>query len=82
MNGNLTFFGKARDVVCLPDKLFDEENLRDIDAGILFLLDGDLQMTSFQWRLAQIWLEGGRLLSEIVTWSSEHAESFGEDSGL
>ena len=39
-------------------------------------------MTSFQWLLTQVWLEGGRLLSEIVMWCSEHAELSGDDSGL
>ena len=32
-------------------------------------------MTSFRWPLGQVRLEGGRLLSEIVTWCSEHGES-------
>ena len=39
-------------------------------------------MTSFWWLLAQVWLEGRRLLSKIVMWCSEHAESFGDDSEL
>ena len=39
-------------------------------------------MTSFRWPLGQVRLEGGRLLSEIVTWCSKHGESFGDDSGL
>ena len=39
-------------------------------------------MTSFRWPLAQVWLEGGRLLSEIVIWCSEHGESSEDDSGL
>ena len=69
-------------MVCLPDKPFDEENLGDTNAGVLFLSDGDLQMTSFRWPLAQVRLEGERLLSKIVTWCSEHGESSGEDSGL
>ena len=69
-------------MVCLPDEPFDEENLGDIDVGVLFLSDGDLQMTSFSWPLAQVRLDGGRLLSEIVTWCSEHGESLGDDSGL
>ena len=63
----MSFFGRAKIVVCLPDEPFDEENLGDTDASVLFLSDGDLQMTSFQWSLAQVCLEGGRLLSEIVT---------------
>ena len=69
-------------MVCLPDEPFDEENLGDTDVGVLFLSDGDLQMTSFRWPLAQVRLEGGRLLSEIVTWCFEHGESSGDDSGL
>ena len=69
-------------MVCLPDEPFDEENLGDTDVGVLFLSDGDLQMTSFRWPLAQVRLDGGRLLSEIVTWCSEHGESSGDDSGL
>ena len=73
---------KAKIVVCLPDEPFDEENLGDTDAGVLFLLDGDLQMTSFHWLLAQVRLEEGRLLSEIVTWCSEHEESRGTIQGL
>ena len=39
-------------------------------------------MTSFRWPLAQVRLDEGRLLSEIVTWCSEHGESSGDDSGL
>ena len=39
-------------------------------------------MTSFQWPLAQVWLEGRRVLSKIVTWCSEHTKSFEEDSRL
>ena len=69
-------------MVCFSDEPFDEENLRDTDAGVLFLSDGDLLMTSFHWPLAQVRLEGGRLLSKIVTWCSEHGESLGDDSGL
>ena len=67
LNDDLSILGKAKIVVCLPDKPFDEENLGDTDVGVLFLSDGDLQMTSFHWPLVQVWLEGGRLLSEIVT---------------
>ena len=82
LNDDLSFFGKAKILVYLPDEPFDEENLGDTDAGVLFLLDGDLQMTSFRWPLGQVRFERGRLLSEIVTWCSEHVESFGDDSGL
>ena len=82
LNDDMSFFGRAKIVVCLPDEPFDEENLGDTDAGVLFLSDGDLQMTSFRWPLAQVRLEGGRLLSEIVTWCSEHAKFSGDDSGL
>ena len=82
LNDDLTFFGKAKIIVCLLDKSFDEKNLGDTDAGILFLSNGDLQMTSFCWPLTQVQLEGGRLLSEIVTWCSEHGEFSGDDSGL
>ena len=39
-------------------------------------------MTSFRWPLGQVRLEGERLLSEIVTWCSEHGESSGDNSGL
>ena len=39
-------------------------------------------MTSFRWPLAQVRLEGGRLLSKIVTWCFEHGESLGDDLGL
>ena len=46
-------------MVCLPDEPFDEENLGDTDARVLFLSDGDLQMTSFRWPLVQVQLEGG-----------------------
>ena len=67
LNDDMSFFGRAKIVVCLPDEPSDEENLGDTDAGVLFLLDGDLQMTSFRWPLAQVRMEGGRLLSEIVT---------------
>ena len=82
LNDDLSFFGKAKILVCLPDEPFDEENLGDTDAGVLFLSDGDLQMTSFCWPLGQVRIKGWRLLSEIVTWCSEHAESSGDDSGL
>ena len=54
LNDDLSILGKAKIVVCLLDEPFDEENLGDTDAGILFLLDGDLQMTSFRWPLAQV----------------------------
>ena len=82
LNDDLTFLGRAKIVVRLPDELFDEENLGDTDAGVLFLSDGDLQMTSFYWPLGQVRLEGGRLLSEIVTWCPEHGESSGDNSEL
>ena len=82
LNNDKSFFGRAKIVVCLPDEPFDEENLGDTDAGVLFLSDGDLQITSFRWPLAQVRLEEERLLSEIVTWCSEHAKSSGDDSGL
>ena len=39
-------------------------------------------MTSFQWPLAQVCLEGGRLLLKIVRWFFDHAKSSGDDSGL
>ena len=67
LNDNLSILGKAKIVVCLLDEPFDEENLGDTNAGVLFLLDGDLQITSFRWPLAQTRLEGGRLLSKILT---------------
>ena len=82
LNDDLSFFRKAKILVCLPDEPFDEENLGDTDAGVLFLSDGDLQMTSFRWPLGQVRFEGGRLMSVIVTWCSEHAKSSGDDSGL
>ena len=82
LTDDMSFFGRAKIVVCLPDEPFNEKNLGDTDAGVLFLSEGDLQMTSFQWPLAQVRLEGGRLLSEIITWCSEHAKSSGDDSGL
>ena len=67
LNDDLSILEKTKIVVCLLDEPFDEENLRDTNAGVLFLSDGDLQMTSFCWPLVQVRLEGGRLLSEIVT---------------
>ena len=82
LNDDMSFFGRAKIVVCLPDEPFDGENLGDIDAGVLFLSNGDLQMTSFRWPLAQVRLEGGRLLSEIVTWCSEHAKFTRDNLGL
>ena len=39
-------------------------------------------MASFRWPLAQVRLEGGRLLLEIVTWCSKHGESSRHDSRL
>ena len=82
LNDDMSFFERAKIVICLPDKPFNEENLGDIEAGVLFLLEGHLQMTSFRWLLAQVHLEGRRLLLEIVTWYSKHAKSSGDDSGL
>ena len=82
LNDDMSFFGRAKIVVCLLDEPFDEENLGDTDASVQFLSEGDLQMTSFRWPLVQVCFEGGRLLSEIVTWCSEHAKSFGDDSRL
>ena len=69
-------------MVCLLDEPFDEENLGDTEAGVLFLSDGGLQITSFRWPLAQVRLEGRRLVSEIVTLCSEHGESSRDDLGL
>ena len=69
-------------MVCLLDEPFDEENLGETDAGVFILSDGDLQMTSFRWPLAQVRLEGRRLLSEIVTWCSEHGELSRDNLGL
>ena len=57
-------------------------NLGDTKADVLFLLEGDLQISSFRWHLAQVRLEGGRLLLEIVMWCSEHSELSEDDSGL
>ena len=82
LNDDLSILEKAKIVVCLLDEPFDEENLGDTAAGVLFLSNGDLQMTSFHWPLAQVRFEGGRLLSEIVTWCSEHGESSRDDLGL
>ena len=82
LNDDLSVLGKTKIVVYFPNEPFDEENLGDTDAGVLFLSDGDLQMTLFHWPLAQVQLEEGRLLSEIVTWCSEHGESSGDNSGL
>ena len=39
-------------------------------------------MTSFHWPLGQVRLEGGRFLSEIVTWYSKLGESSGDNLGL
>ena len=47
LNDDLPFFRKVKIVVCFPDKPFDEENLEDTNARVLFLSDGDLQMTLF-----------------------------------
>ena len=41
-NDNLTILGKAKIVVCLLYKPFDEENLGETNAGVFFLLDGNL----------------------------------------
>ena len=82
LNDDQSILGKAKIVVCLSDEPFDEENLGDTDVGVLFLSDGDLQMTSIRWPLPQVRLDGGRLLSEIVTWCFEHGESSGDDLGL
>ena len=45
LNDDMSFFGRAKIIVCLPDEPFDEENLGDTDAGVLFLSEGNLQMT-------------------------------------
>ena len=82
LNDNLSFFGKAKIVICFPKEPFDEENLGDTKAGVLFFLEGDHQMTFFRWFLAQVRLEGPRLLLEIVKWCSEHDESSGNNFGL
>ena len=82
LNDDLTFFGKAEIIVCLPDESFDEENLGNTNARVLFLSDRDLQMTLFCWPLAQVRLEGEILLSKIVTWCSEHSESSRDKLGL
>ena len=42
LNDDRAFFGKAKIVVCLSNKPFDEENLKGTDAGVLFFSDGDL----------------------------------------
>ena len=42
LNDDMSFFGRAKIVVWLLDEPFDEENLRDTHAGVLFLLEGDL----------------------------------------
>ena len=42
LNDDMSFFGRAKIVVCLLDEPFDEENLRDTNAGVLFLSEGDL----------------------------------------
>ena len=39
LNDDMSFFGRAKIVVCLPDEAFDEGNLGDTDAGVLFLLE-------------------------------------------
>ena len=82
LKDDLPILRKAKIVVCFPDEPFDEENLGDTNVGVLFLSDGDLQITSFRWPLAEVRLEGERLLLEIVTWCSEHGESSGDDLRL
>ena len=37
LTDDMSFFGRAKIIVCLPDESFDEENLRDTDADVLFL---------------------------------------------
>ena len=59
LNDDISFFGRAKIVVCLLDEPFDEENLGDTDAGVLFLSDGDLQMTSFRWPWRKFAWKGG-----------------------
>ena len=36
LNDDFTFFGKAKIIVCLPDKPFDEKNLGDTNARVFF----------------------------------------------
>ena len=47
LNNDMSFFRRAKIVVCLPNESFNEENLGDTDAGVLFLSEGDLHKTSF-----------------------------------
>jgi hypothetical protein len=53
---------------------FDEDGVGDYDVGVIFFLNGEdhLQMATFSWPLTRVRLEGGQLLSNIVTWWSEN----------
>ena len=42
LNNDISFYRRAKVVVCFPDEPFNEDNLSDIDVRILFQSDGDL----------------------------------------
>jgi hypothetical protein len=68
----------------MPEEPFDEDPLGDYDVGIIFLSEGEdhVQMTTFQWPLLRVRLEGARYLSDIVQWLLDNAISNTEDGGL
>jgi hypothetical protein len=84
LNEDLSVFGRAQIQGCMPEEPFDEDPLGDYDVGIIFLSEGEdhVQMTTFQWPLLRVRLEGARYLSDIVQWLLDNAISNTEDGGL
>ncbi|KAG0594344.1 hypothetical protein M758_UG068900 [Ceratodon purpureus] len=73
LNDDLSVRGRAMIQVCLPDEACDDEVLGDIEVGVLFVSEDDhLQMTTLRWCLTYTCLEGGHLLSDIITYCSEN----------
>ena len=83
LNDDLSVRGRAMIQVCLPDEACDDEVLGDTEVGVLFVSEDDhLQMTTLRWRLTHTRLEGGHLLSDIITYCSENLADADADDGL
>ena len=72
LNDDFSFFRRAMIQVCLPNEACDHGVLGDSNVEVMFVSDNEaLQMTTMRLRLSHTRLEGGRLLSEIITLCSE-----------
>ncbi|KAG0567459.1 hypothetical protein KC19_7G136300 [Ceratodon purpureus] len=81
LNHDLSVRGRAMIQVCLSDEACDDEVLGDTEVGVLFVSEDDhLQMTTLRWSLTHTRLEGGHLLSDIITYCSENLAD--ADDGL